>query len=323
MQHLCHMAATRVRCYLRLVPGSLEYAGVLADKETGKTMSNGGGSRAAIREKRDDAMAGNDETQSGIDITKPNVARMYDYYLGGKDNYAADREAARWVLGSAPDVPLAALENREFLKRAVLFLAQEQGVSQFVDIGPGLPTQGNVHQLARQQDPDARVVYVDNDPAVIGHSRSLLEGMPGVTIISGDLREPERILTHPELAACIDLTRPVALFMSLVLHFIPPDDDPHAVVGRFRDALPLGSFLVLSHVTSDGRESGPLTMISDTYGDANAPLIMRSHAEVARFFDGFELADPGVVFLSQWRPTGEYFAHGGTRWAYAGVAEKP
>jgi S-adenosyl methyltransferase len=268
-------------------------------------------------------MSDSDEMMHEVDFSKPNVARMYDYYLGGKENYAADREAARRILGVAPDVPLAALENREFLKRVVIFLIKEQGISQFVDIGPGLPTQGNVHQLARQHDPDTRVVYVDNDPLVLGHSKSLLESVPGVTIIGGDLREPERILTQPELVALMDFTRPVALFVSLVLHFIPPDDDPHAVVARFRGALPSGSFLVLSHVTGDGRESGTLTAIDGTYDNANTPLIMRSHAEVARFFDGFDLVDPGVVFLSQWRPTGEYFAQGGTRWAYAGVARKP
>jgi hypothetical protein len=287
-------------------------------------MSNGGGSHAAAsRGEQDDAMSGGDDTLYDVGFAKPNVARMYDYYLGGKENYPADREAARRILGIAPDVPLAALENREFLKRAIIFLVKEHGISQFIDIGPGLPTQGNVHQLARQHDPNAAVVYADNDAVVLGHSRSLLRGVPGVTVIGEDLREPERILAHPELVALIDLARPVALFTSLVLHFIPPDDDPHAVVARFRDALPSGSFLVLSHVTSDNREPGTLTTINETYGNANAPLIMRSRAEVARFFDGFDLVDPGVVFLSQWRPTGEYFAQGGTRWAYAGVAKKP
>jgi hypothetical protein len=275
------------------------------------------------REERDEAMPDSDDMLYEVDFTKPNVARMYDYYLGGKENYPADREAARGILGVAPDVPLAALENREFLKRVIMFLVKERGIIQFIDIGPGLPTQGNVHQLARQHDPDARVVYVDNDAVVLGHGRSLLRSVPGVTIIPGDLRQPERILAHPELLALIDFARPVALFMSLVLHFIPPDDDPHAVVARFRDALAPGSFLVLSHVTGDDRESGTLTAIGDTYDYANAPLIMRSHAEVARFFDGFDLVEPGVVFLSQWRPTGEYFAQGGTRWAYAGVAKKP
>jgi len=163
-----------------------------------------------------------------VDVTRPSVARMYDYYLGGKDNYAADREAARLVLGAAPDVPLAALENREFLKRAIRYLAAEHGISQFVDIGPGLPTQGNVHQLTRQHNPGAKVAYADNDPGVLTHARELLGGVPDVTIIPGDLREPDRILADPTLATLIDFSHPVALFMTLVLHFVPPTMIPTA-----------------------------------------------------------------------------------------------
>jgi len=287
-------------------------------------MSNGGGgSHTAVQEEREKAMAESDEMPGEVDFTTPNVARMYDYYLGGKDNYPPDREAARLVLGAAPDVPLAALENREFLKRAMRFLAREQGIGQFVDIGPGLPTQGNVHQLAHQHDPGAHVVYVDNDAVVLAHARSLLHGVPGVTIIPGDLREPEPTLADPELRALIDFFQPVGLCMTLVLHFLPPDDDPYGVVARFRDALCPGSYLVLSHVTGDGRETGTLTDIGDVYQNANAPLIMRTRDQVTAFFNGLELIEPGVVFLSQWRPTGEYFAQGGTQWGYCGVGKKP
>ncbi|MGA2826297.1 MAG: SAM-dependent methyltransferase [Streptosporangiaceae bacterium] len=147
-------------------------------------MSNGGGgSHTAIQKEREQSMSGSDDTPQEVDFSKPNVARIYDYYLGGKDNYPADRDAGRLVLGAAPDVPLAALENREFLKRATEFLMRDQGIRQFVDIGPGLPTQGNVHQLARQHDPSAHVVYVDNDPVVLMHSKSLLHGAPGVIAI--------------------------------------------------------------------------------------------------------------------------------------------
>jgi len=257
-----------------------------------------------------------------VDVTRPSVARMYDYYLGGKDNYAADREAARLVLGAAPDVPLAALENREFLKRAIRYLAAEHGISQFVDIGPGLPTQGNVHQLTRQHNPGAKVAYADNDPGVLTHARELLGGVPDVTIIPGDLREPDRILADPALATLIDFSHPVALFMTLVLHFVPPDDDPYGLVARFRDALCPGSFLVLSHVTGDDREPAMLTGVG-AYENANAPLILRTRGQIQEFFNGFDLIEPGVVFLSQWRPAGEYHAQGGTRWAYCGVGEKP
>jgi hypothetical protein len=287
-------------------------------------MSNGGGgSHTAVQEERDKAMPDSDDMPRDVDFTTPNVARIYDYYLGGKDNYPPDRKAARLVLGAAPDLPLAALENREFVKRAMQFLARERGIRQFVDIGPGLPTQGSVHQLAHQHDPGANVVYVDNDAVVLTHSRSLLSGVSGVTIIIGDLREPERILADHELRTLIDFSRPVGLCMTLVLHFLPPDDDPYGVVARFRDALCAGSYLVLSHVTGDGRETGTLAGIGEVYQNANAPLIMRTREQATAFFNGFELVEPGVVFLSQWRPTGEYYAQGGTRWAYAGVGRKP
>ncbi len=268
-------------------------------------------------------MTHSDDMPYEVDFTKPDVARMYDYYLGGKDNYAADREAARLVLGAAPDVPLAALENREFLKRAVQFLVEEQGIRQLIDVGPGLPTQGNIHELARRHSPNVNVVYADNDPVVLGHARALLRGVPDVSVIRGDLREPECILSDRELLELIDLSRPVGLCMTLVLHFVPPDNDPYGVVARFRDALCPGSFLVLSHVTGDGREAGALAEVDNVYENANATLAMRSRAEIRRFFNGFELVEPGIVFLSQWRPAGEYYAQGGTRWGYSGVGKKP
>jgi SAM-dependent methyltransferase len=292
------------------------------NKEVEKTMSNGGGLHAAVREERRKAVPDSGEIPREVDVTRPSVARMYDYYLGGKDNYAADREAARLVLGAAPDVPLVALENREFLKRAIRYLAAERGISQFVDIGPGLPTQSNVHQLARQHNPGAKVAYADKDPGVLTHARELLGGVPDVTIISGDLREPDRTLADPDLATLIDFSHPVALFMTLVLHFVPPDDDPYGLVARFRDALRPGSFLVLSHVTGDDREPAMLTGVG-AYENANAPLILRTRGQIQEFFNGFDLIEPGVVFLSQWRPAGEYHAQGGTRWAYCGVGEKP
>lgn len=287
-------------------------------------MSNGGGgSHTAIQKEQGQVMPGSDAMPHEVDLSQPNVARIYDYYLGGKDNYPADREAARLVLGAAPDVPLAALENREFLKRAMRFLMRDRSIHQFVDIGPGLPTQSNVHQLARQYDPGAHVVYVDNNAVVLTHSRSLLHGVPGVTVILGDLREPAPILADPELRELIDFSQPVALCITLVLHFLPPDDDPYGVVARFSDALCPGSFLMLSHVTGDGREPGAVTDIDDVYGNANAPLTMRTRDQVTAFFNGFELIEPGVVFLSQWRPSGEYHAQGGTRWGYCGVGKKP
>jgi S-adenosyl methyltransferase len=260
---------------------------------------------------------------NGIDVTTPNVARMYDFYLGGKDNYAADREAARRVLGAAPEVPLAALENREFVKRALQFLVREARIAQFIDVGPGLPTRSNVHEVVRQHNPEAHVVYMDNDPVVINHGQALLEKAPGVAIIDEDLREPEHILSNPALRKLIDFGQPVALCMTLVLHFIPESGNPYGIVACLREALCPGSYLVISHVTGDGRDSATLAEITSIYDRATAPLVMRSHDEITEFFAGFELVEPGVVFLSQWRSTGEFYSEGGTRWAYAGVGRKP
>lgn len=252
----------------------------------------------------------------------PNVARIYDYFLGGKDNYAEDREAARIVLGTAPDVPLAALENREFVRRAVQYVTEERAVDQFIDIGPGLPTQGNVHQIARQYEPQARVVYVDNDPVVVAYGRALLEDASNVCFVDGDLRAPRAILEQASLRELIDLARPVALCLSLVVHFITDEDGPYALVAELRNALCPGSYLILSHVTGDERDPRTVRNIRAVYDDASAPLVPRSKAEVARFFDGFDPIEPGVVFLSQWRPATEFYARGGTRWAYAGVGRK-
>jgi hypothetical protein len=251
------------------------------------------------------------------------VARVYDYYLGGKDNYASDREAARRVLASAPDVPLAALENREFLRRAIQFLSEEAGICQFIDIGPGLPTQGNVHQIARQHDPDAHVVYVDNDPVVVSHGRAIVQTASGIGYIQGDVRCPDAILADGGLLELIDLSKPTGLCMSLVLHFVAETEDPYGSVAKLRDALAPGSYLVLTHVTGDEHHVGTVSEITAVYDTATAPLVPRSREQVAKMFDGFELVEPGVVFTSQWRPTGEYYARGGTRWAYAGVGRRP
>ena len=262
------------------------------------------------------------ERPPGVDMSVASVARMYDYYLGGSENTDVDREAARLVLGAAPDVPLAALENREFLKHAVRFLVGEAGISQFIDIGPGLPTRGNLHQLVRQHDQHARVVYVDNDPVVLAQGRAHIDGIPGVILTPGDLRDPDGILGNPELQGTIDFSQPTALCMTLVLHFIRDEDDPYRIVGRLCEALCPGSYLVISHVTGENRDPDAMGEIAAIYDQATAPLVMRTKDEIARFFSGFELIEPGLVFLSQWRPVTEYYAGGGTRWAYAGIGRK-
>jgi SAM-dependent methyltransferase len=261
--------------------------------------------------------------EPGIETSVPNVARMWDYYLGGSDNYDADREAARLVLGAAPDVPLAALENREFLRHVVRFLIEDANITQFIDIGPGLPTQSNVHQLARKHDVGARVAYIDNDPTVIAHGRTRLTGVSGVTLIRGDLRRPDNILGNPELQELINLSAPVALCMTLVLHFLTDEDDPYGVVDFLRDSLYPGSYIVISHVTGQDHGDEILGRITGVYDRTTSPLVVRTETEIAQFFDGLDLVPPGVVFLSQWRPTNDYYAGGGTRWAYAGVGRKP
>ncbi len=259
----------------------------------------------------------------GVDPAVPNVAGMWDYYLGGNENTDADREAARLVLGAAPDVPLAALENREFLKHAVRFLAAESGISQFIDIGPGLPTRGNVHQLVREHNPRARVAYVDNDPVVLARGGAYLDGLADVVLIPGDLRDPGGILGNPELRRIIDFSRPVALSMTLLLHFVRDNDDPYGSVARLCAAMCSGSYLVISHVTRENRDEAALGQIAGAYDQATAPMVMRTKDEIERFFAGFEIVEPGIVFLSQWRPSTEYYAGGGTRWVYAGIGRKP
>ncbi|MGE5288469.1 MAG: SAM-dependent methyltransferase [Micromonosporaceae bacterium] len=257
---------------------------------------------------------------------RPNVARMFDCYLGGKDNFAADRNAAQQVLAVAPDVPRAAKEHRAFLTRAIQFLATETGIGQFIDIGPGLPTGHNVHDLAHRYDKTARVCYVDNDPGVLIHGHALLAGThPGVTMIEGDLREPEKILANRELRHLIDLSQPVALCLTLVLQFVPDSDGPHDLIARLLEPLARGSYLIVSHVTRDAKDPEAVTQVTQAYEKASAPLVMRSRDEIKRFFGECALVPPEVVYLTQWyrcvTPT-PVLGDGGTRWAYAGVGMK-
>jgi len=226
---------------------------------------------------------------------------------GGAQNFTVDRAAAEHVLDNYPDAALAARSNRAFLRRAVAYLAG-QGIAQFLDIGSGLPTVGNVHEVARQVNPRARIVYVDNDPVAVRYSRELLaeegEGARGVAAIEADLRDPAAILAHPRARRLLDLSRPVALILAAVLHFIPDDD---AALGAVRDlaaALPVGSYLVISHGTYDGASSETLAQLARLYEATTHPLGFRSHAQLARFFDGFEVIAPGIVFAPAWRPDG-------------------
>jgi S-adenosyl methyltransferase len=256
----------------------------------------------------------------GIDTTVPSTARIYDYWLGGHDNFAADRAAALKVSEAAPEAQLMAVENRRFLRRAVRYLAADAGITQFLDIGTGLPTQGNVHQVAQDMNPDARVVYVDNDPMVLAHSRALKTG-GNTVVIEADLRDPQVILDHPSTRKLIDFSQPLAVLLVAVLHFVSDDDDPPAIVAAIRDALPVGSYLVLSHVTGDiRRESAANAAIH--YKKVTSGATLRGRQEILRFFAELELIDPGLVQVSHWRPDEPEPADADKVWILGGVGRK-
>jgi hypothetical protein len=238
---------------------------------------------------------------AGVDPKKANIARVYDYWLGGTHNFLADQDAARAIAAVAPNAPLIGLANRSFLSRAVRFLAAS-GVTQFLDIGSGIPTQGNVHEVAQVGDPQARVVYVDIDPVAVAHSKAILKDNQTATVIEADLHDPAKILENEQTRGLIDFSQPVGLLLVAILHFFPDSDDPFEIVATLRDQLAPGSFLVLCHGTD---EEMPETAraVKEIYDrSVTNPLILRSRAQIGRFFDGFDLVDPGLVFIPQWRP---------------------
>jgi SAM-dependent methyltransferase len=227
---------------------------------------------------------------------------MYDYFLGGKDNYAVDRAAAEEVLSVLPEARRASWENRRFLQRAVRLLAGEFGIDQFVDIGTGLPTQGNVHEIAQEENLAARTVYVDYDPVVLVHARAILAkaGGPQTSVVEGDLRDPADILKGIEACHQIDFDRPVAILLVAVLHFITESDDPRQIIAQLRDAMAPGSHLVISHATAESRPT-VVSRVEQVYDKVSAPIVVRTHAEITELFEGFELLDPGLVYVRQWR----------------------
>lgn len=252
----------------------------------------------------------------------PNVARIYDYLLGGKDNYAADRLAAMRLMSVVPDVALACRHNREFLKRAVKFLVRQEGIRQFVDIGTGLPTRGNVHEIARDINQDTRVLYVDNDPVVISHAQALLADAPTVVAINRDLRSPREIIGHPACQALIDLDKPVAILLVAILHFIPDEAGSYGIVDELKAAMPSGSYLVISHATGDDVPAEVADQIREVYSRANAPAAPRTREGIARFFDGLEMIPPGLVDACAWPSRGEEPEPGRTIF-FAGIGRKP
>jgi hypothetical protein len=235
----------------------------------------------------------------GVDVNTPNVARMYDYFLGGKDHFPADRAAADKILEVVPEVPAAVRGSRDFLMRAVRYLT-DAGMRQFIDIGTGLPTQDNVHQVAQRVAPDSRVVYVDNDPVVLAHARALLADVDQVNVLKGDLRRPEEIIEQAD--GFIDFTRPVAIMLVAILHFVPDAADPFKIVGRLREAMAPGSHLALAHATADEGRPEDVPRVLSVYERSNAPVVMRTHQEILGFFDELELLPPGLVYTADWRP---------------------
>ena len=227
---------------------------------------------------------------------------MYDFFLGGKDNYAADRETALDVMAAFPSVPIAARENRAFMHRATRMLA-ERGVRQWLDIGTGIPTSPNLHEVAQRIAPECRVVYVDNDPIVLAHAQALLTSSPQgrTAYIEADAADPEAILGSQELGETLDLSRPVALSLNALLHFVTDERDPYGIVKRLMDALPSGSALALTHASGDFAPE-VMARITEIYKAGGTAVRVRSRAEVARFFSGLVLVEPGLTVAHRWRP---------------------
>ncbi|GAA4449872.1 SAM-dependent methyltransferase [Phytohabitans houttuyneae] len=236
----------------------------------------------------------------GVDLDRPNAARVYDYYLGGAHNFAIDRQMAAQALAGWPELPLIMRANRSFLRRAVRFLVSS-GVRQFLDLGSGIPTVGNVHEVARAEDPACRVVYVDIDPVAVAHSRAILDGDPQVTAVQADLRSPANVLDLAEKEGALDLDKPVAVLMVAVLHFVPDADDPAGVIARYRQATAPGSAIAVCHATADG-QGGRADEHRALYARTPTPMTMRSRAEVDRLLTGYDLVEPGLVYMAQWRP---------------------
>jgi hypothetical protein len=266
----------------------------------------------------------------GIDASRPSPARLYDYCLGGSDNFRADREAAETIRARMPELADAAWANRGFHQRAAVWMAAFRGIGQFIDIGSGLPTQNNTHQAVQKVSPDARVVYVDHDPLVRVHSNALLTGEGSTRVITADLREPDGVLNHPQTRELIDFGRPVGLLMTAVVHFVADGSDPWGLVARYLAALAPGSYLALSHATADQKPPATVRTILDVYAGATEQIYMRTRAQVERFFDGLEIVPPyegapaAVTYVGEWGAEDPALADSdGSRWCYGAVARRP
>jgi hypothetical protein len=263
------------------------------------------------------------EPPAAIDTTVAHQARIYDYWLGGKDNFAVDREAAQQAIAAYPPILRGVRAQRAFLVRAVRYLAEEAGIRQFLDIGTGIPTANNTHQVAQAAAPDARVVYVDNDPLVLAHARALLTSVPedATAYLDADAREPDKILAGA--AGLLDFGRPVAVLLIGLLQLIPDADSPHAIVARLVEAVPSGSWLAVYHPASDIDEQRVAEAVRRVNTRTAGTTTLRTHAEIARFFDGLELLAPGLVQVQRWQPGSAAPDDGEQIAAYAGLARKP
>lgn len=235
-----------------------------------------------------------------LDLEVPSTARMYDYYLGGSHNFAADRALAEAAILAWPETPYMCRANRAFLRRAVTYLTS-LGVDQFLDLGSGIPTSGNVHEIAQALLPDARTVYVDSDPVAFAHGSMLLADEPRARYLQADLRDPESVLTSAAVTGLLDLDRPVAVLMLMTLHFVAEADDPDGIVTAYRDATAPGSHLVLSHGTNEYRPADT-DKITAVYSQASHGIVPRDRARLARLVAGYDLVEPGLVDLIHWRP---------------------
>ena len=243
---------------------------------------------------------------TGFDPKRPSPARIYDYWLGGSNNFAVDRDVAERAAAAMPTLRAAIWANRGFLRRTVRYLAEEEGIDQFLDLGSGVPTVGNVHEIAQAVNPLATVVYVDIEPVAVAHGRRLLAGNDRATVLQADLRNPAELLARADLAELIDFSRPVAVLLIAVLHFMPDSDDPDGIVRSYRERLAPGSYLAISHAADDtDLPTEQARMVQDYSGATRVPFIHRDPERLAGWFDGFEIVPPGITQTTEWRPDTE------------------
>lgn len=259
----------------------------------------------------------NEREWAGLRTDRPHPARIYDYWLGGKDNFPPDREAAEHAISVSADIPAAARENRAFLQRAVRMCA-EAGIRQYIDIGAGLPSPGNVHEVAQRIEPDARVVYIDNDPIVLTHGRALLAANKSTTVLTGDVRSVGELLDRDELRELVDLSQPVAVLLVAVLHFVS-DEEAREAVRTVLDRVVPGSYLLVSNSTFEGNPERAAEA-AKTWDKTASGIRLRGRQQIEELLAGWELLDPGVAFVPLWRPDGS--TEGSTRWMYAAVGRK-